>query len=379
MRLTYHAAVVAMVLSSMACQTNTNTKNRPLFPDGWIVIEAVVLNGLTGAPVASPNLRVQVGHHVLPSEDSNGLYYVYGVPNNTPVFVLADAGGYSPFIAMVSVNGAGNVLTGDYYYQFYNVMMYPMGTVPGNIVVSVYTADGTPIDSATVVATMTAASAMVPVSSPLASGVGILPNSVVATTSGGKATFSGASLILGADYSIDVFGALDAAGVFLTPSQNNTVTIGEEIPEIVVFLDRPAMTPVALQASNEATGIGSQLAVTFPYPIELCTPTASYTWTNTTANHTGTADTDMDFIVAAPAAVDPVTAARSVGDTVLTLGYVAGVGATAFDAGDVLWVRFNNVLLKPKGAGDGSCTLLGQVELRSTGSRVNTEIHASQP
>jgi hypothetical protein len=55
----------------------------------------------------------------------------------------------------------------------------------------------------------------------------------------------------GAEYSIDVFGALDANGVFLVPSQNNTIRIGSQVPEVVVFLDRPLLTPVAISANNE--------------------------------------------------------------------------------------------------------------------------------
>ena len=62
--------------------------------------------------------------------------------------------------------------------------MYPVGLVPGDVTISVYDIDGNGINNATVVATLTSASPLVPVDTQLASGVGILPTSVVSQTAG---------------------------------------------------------------------------------------------------------------------------------------------------------------------------------------------------
>jgi len=382
MKLTTYGAFIALAISLGSCSTNTNTQNRPLFPDGFVVIEAVVSNGLTGEPVTGVDFRVQVGHHVLQAEESNGIQMVYGVPNGTPLFVLADAAGFQSFIAKVTIWGSGSVWDADYYYEFYNVLMYPVGTAPADVVVSVYDADGNPIAGATVVATMSSASAFVPVDTELVSGVGILPSSVVSqTNAAGKTTLAGASLILGATYSVDVFGALDAAGVYLRPSEDNTIVVGDEIPEIIVFLNRPAELPVAITVNNEVDGIYSQLVVTFPYAVELCTTSDDHTWANWSGFH-GNYVNDFDGIDAAPATTDSVTAALSSGGTVLTVGYVTNVANDAndaFDPDDSLWILFSGVEVKPVGASDGSCRDLTNVALRATGMTVDPEIHVNQP
>jgi len=363
-----------VICALAACSTDTDISDRPLFPDGFIVFQAVVLDGLTGDAVDPVDLRVQIGHHVLPSELDNGIHVVYGLPDNTGVFVLADADGYAPFVAKVTIDGTGNLATGDLDYRFFNVLMYPVGTSPSDVTVSVFTADGTPVDGATVVATLDQQPVFVPVDTPLFPGVGILPGSVVAqTANGGKATFAGADLVLGAEYSIDVFGALDANGVFLVPSQNNTIRIGSQVPEIVVFLDRPQLAPVAISANNEDGAIHGNLTVRFPYAVDVCSLNTEHTW------FASGGDTDFDGNVAAPVAINPVTLTKSTGDTTLALEENYGTGLQAFDPNDNLFVTFNGVRLKPRGAGDASCRALSSVELRDTNRFVSTQIHVNQP
>src|SRR5258708_932582 len=88
-----------------SCSTDTNTSDRPLFPDGFIVFQAGVLDALDGTKIDNPNVRIEVGHTTLPAEVVNDLQVIYGVPDATEVFVLSDAAGYAPFIAKISING----------------------------------------------------------------------------------------------------------------------------------------------------------------------------------------------------------------------------------------------------------------------------------
>jgi len=371
MRLSVASLVVCTLF---ACSTDTDISDRPLFPDGFIVFQAVVLDGLTGDAVDPVDLRVQIGHHLLPAEFANGIYDVYGIPDNTGVFVLADSPSYAPFVAKVTIDGNGNLATGDLDYRFFNVLMYPVGTSPSDVTISVFTADGQPVDGATVVATLSQQPIFVPVDTPLFPGVGILPGSLVAQTAGGgKATFAGADLVLGAEYSIDVFGALDANGVFLVPSQNNTIRIGAQVPEIVVFLDRPVLAPVAISANNEDGAIHGNLVVRFPYAVDVCSQTIEHTWSGSGG------DTDFDGNIAGPASITPVTLTKSAADTTITLEESYGAGLQAFDPNDNLFVTFNGVRLKPRGAGDTSCRTLNSVELRDTNRFVSTQIHVNQP
>jgi hypothetical protein len=296
------------------------------------------------------------------------------------VFVLADAEGFAPFIAKLTIDGQGSLLTGDLDFRFFNVLMYPVGTVPGDLTVTVFSADGTPVDDATVVATQDQQPVFVPVDTPLFPGVGILPGSISKTTAGGGvATFPGAELVLGARYSIDVFGAIDANGVFLVPSQSESVTIGASVPQLAVFLNRPLLTPVAISANNEDGALHNNLVVRFPYGIELCAPLSPLSWTNTTSSFAPPANTDADTVTAGPALTTPVTATLSDGGQTLTVEEFYGLDTAAFDPEDNLFVTFNNVRVKPVGSGDASCRVLNQVELRDTNTNVNPTIHVNDP
>ena len=362
------AAVLAVGLAAAGCSTDTDTSDRPFFFNNRTV-QFVILDGFTGQAIGGPNMRLQFGTHTLTPEVENGIYVVRDVPYAGTGTILVSASGYADFVAVQRFN------VND--YTMYRILMYPVGTVPADVTVSVYDVDGNAIDGATVVATMTNASAFVPNASitTIAPQQGILPGSLVGTTSGGQVTFSGGSLILGATYSIDVFGALDASGVFLVPSENHTIAVGEEIPEIVVFLDRPLEYPVAISANNEDGVVvaSGQLIVTFPYAIELCTSDdEDHYWLNRYGD-----DTDADGVVAQPLGtsvgdtIGSVTSQLSADATVLTLTPVddsANDPNNAFDPDDYLEIGYYGVEVKPQGANDTSCTSLTSVSLRGSGT-----------
>ncbi len=370
-----------------SCSTDTDVTDRPLFPNGVNVFEAQVIDGLTGARVANAEVAVQVGRHILDAANDDGFYTVYGIPYGS-FRVMVSAPGYVDFRAMVDFTGNGKATDGVYSYTFNNILIYPTGNIPDDIVVSVYDGnDGSPVPDATVVASLTGITGFVTVDDPLAPGVGLLPSTIAAhTDASGKAVLPASSLVMGGTYSINVFGALDQNGVFLVPEQNETVKVGFTVQEVVTFLTRPVLRPVAVSANNEdrAVAVGF-LEVNFPYPIEICSAAQSQSWSNTTSAHSPNTfaldhnDSDGDTTVTSPAtSSDPVTATLLNDDTTLHLVF----NTENDDAGDDLWVTFSGVYVKPLGSEGtntaGSCHSLGTIGLRDTSispsSTVNTEI-----
>ncbi|MDF1562918.1 MAG: hypothetical protein P1V51_07730 [Deltaproteobacteria bacterium] len=368
--------VLALLLAVSGCNTGTqiDLTDRPLFDNGVNVFEAQVVDGLTGTLITDATMRIQVGRHYLDANNDNGFYTVYGIPAGS-FRVLVSAEGYTDFRAMRTFTRNGSLTRGDALdYEFNNVLMYPVGTVPADLVVSVYDGtNGAPVPDATVMVSLESVSAVIDIDSPLAPNMGILPPTLGATSGvDGKATFGFDTLIMNGRYEIDVFGALDADGVYLVPVSNRTVTVGQQVQEIVVFLSRPTLTPVALTVNNEDEGFDAELVVTFPFAVELCSTDADHGWSNTTGRHTNV-DTDFDGTVTSPHPVTPVTATLGAGNTELTLAF----DTENDDAGDALYVEFWGVSLRPRGASAGSCTDLDNVPLRNTGGWpvVDTEIH----
>jgi hypothetical protein len=136
---------------------------------------------------------------------------------------------------------------------------------------------------------------------------------------------------------------------------------------VLVFLNRPSLIPVALKTNTEDVGgFDTNLQVTFPYPVEVCSSASSHFWQNQSGNTNGISP------VATPATTNPVTATLSSGDTLLTLTYNLLSGSD--DPGDDLRVYFYGVAVKPKGSSAGSCTPLTNVQVRN-GAYVNTTIY----
>ncbi len=370
--------LLVSALVGSGCSTSIDLTDRPLFDNGVNVFEAQVFDGLTGARVEGATISVQIGRHVLDAtdEEGEGFFTVYGIPYGT-FRVAARAPGYSDFQAMKAFTSSSqydSLSDGDpLVYYFNNLVMYPEGTVPQGIAVSVYDGtDGDPVPDATVVATLESVGAPVPIASILAPNVGLLPITLGATTgSDGKVTLQADSLVMGGTYEIDVYGALDQDGVYLVPDYDSSVTVGEDVREVVVFLSRPYLYPVALWANNEDGGLYSSLEVKFPYAVDVCSAPGSHYWYNSTSPM----DSNGNGIYASPAATDPVTVTLGENDSLLTLEFVQD--PVSVDPADDLDVTFGGVTVRPTGASSTSCTALGSVRLRSTsgGAWVNTEIH----
>jgi len=338
-----------------ACSTDTDLTNRPLFDNGVNVFEANVLDGLTGATVEKATVSVQVGRHTLessPEAEGSGsgsgaaFFSVYGIPYGE-FRVTASAMGYNDFVALKDFddsNPSDSLANGDpYVYYFNNILMYPSGSVPMPVSISVFDGNtGAPVANATVVAALDDTSSLIAISNPLYPDVGLKPTTFAKTTGAdGKVELDSANLIMGGEYAISVYGALDAQGVYLVPASTSYVTVGQSLQQVVVFLNRPFATAVAIKANNEDTMVHPNLQITFPYPIEVCANPAMHFW----QNYSGTTPQ--------PATTNPVGVALSAGDTVITL--TPNVQSGTDDPAVDLTARFYNIEIKPKGASDSSC------------------------
>ena len=172
MKTTRQGFVWLSLLTLSACFTDTDVSNRPLFDNGVNVFEAQAVDGHTGALIGNATITVQVGRHVLNADNAGGFYTVYGIPYGT-FRVNATAPGYNNFQAtkdFLDSSAYASLSDGDplvYYYN--NLIMYPVGTAPADVRVSVYDASsGAAVAGATVAATLDTLTSLVAIDDPLA-------------------------------------------------------------------------------------------------------------------------------------------------------------------------------------------------------------------
>ncbi len=380
--------LAAAALAAAGCGTDIDLTNRPLFDNGVNVLDVQVVDGTTGAIIEGASVAVLVGRHTLVDDDDDdgdpatldSLHTIYGIPYGE-FRVTASATGYAPFQAMKDFDDSdpwASLSNGDpLVYYFNNIVLYPEGTVPDPVIVSVYDgSDGAPVEGATVVASLYDFSTPIPLSDILYPDATLRPSTLTGLTGAdGKVTFDSATLIMSGEYEIDVYGALDAEGVYLVPDYDSYVTVGENLQEVIVFLTRPYLYPVALSANNEELDETQTLVVNFPYGIDICSDPASHDWYNSTSPY----DPNGNTVYAQPALVDSVEAVLSNSNMTLTLTPTLLAGSS--DPADRVEIYFYGVYVKPAGASDSSCVSLDDVYLRSTGccNYVSTEILYQDP
>lgn len=354
----------------VGCGPDIDLAERPLFSNGVNTLTFMVYDGFTGAGVENAQLSVLVGGYTIEARAEGNVYVASQLPQGTfPTFV--DAPGYLSFVGSASPNGTGSLLPSantagpaTQSYRLYQVVLYPESRVANDIVVKAFESDGgAAVASGQVVATLTSANAFLGVTldSLLAGTFTTRPTTLIASIGAdGTAVLPKEKLVLGGSYSIDVFGATNAGGTYLTPAQNATIVAGQSFPQINLFMGPPAVTPVAITTNNEEPGIYQTWVVTFPYPVEVCNNPDVHAWT--VASSQG--DLNTNGIVASPAAENPVGVAINGGAVTFSPNF--GTGNNAFDPGDgLLDVTFTNVGFRV--VGGSTCTQINAIPLRDGG------------
>lgn len=370
-----HQSLFMAALLLAGCAIEVDPSERPLFWNGSNTLTALLFDGQTAAPIENATVQVRVGADLLDAKRDGNVYTVAQIPPGTHL-VQIRAAGYLDFIASQAFSNTAQLGNPNATITFVTrtAAMFPAESVPDDLTVKVYeSGSGAPVQSGTLVATLDAAQLPVlptgALADPLPGTFGFMPRVVTVDLLRGVAVFPKANLILGASYKLHVLSAKDADGRFLA-SELATASIrpGFDANELLLFVGPPAVVPVALSANNETAGAKSkELVVKFPYPVVVCSKSSEMGWTNETP---GSADTNDDGIITAPAAKDSVRVTLEEAGTVLSLGYKSAVE----DLEDSLQVEFRGVRVQVASGVTNPCVELEKVKLRDSAATVSTRI-----
>lgn len=371
-----------LLLLGAACSTDLDDVTADFFTTGVNTLRVEIYDGLTGVPVEGATLTIQVGPRLITAEAQGNEYLAERLPGGT-FTVSVNANGFLDFLGSVSLSGGTPTSN---FRNFFNrtLFVYPEGQAPNDLTVRVFENDAeTPVSGARVFAgfnqnaTPTNQTSF-QVISPSSNTVGT--TLTADTDANGTATFAAASLILGANYDIEVFGAVTSDGRFLS-SETTSFEVGDDFPTILLFLDEPAETPVALSASNDEGGpeFQNELVVRFPYAVEVCSNPDDHNGAingNSTAPYDA-ADDDGDTTFNSLNDDMPVTVTPSEENTVLTFTFNLDgqddLNQTDLDGNnDSLNINFLGFEISP--VGSRTCTALTSVPVRQTGRNLDTDI-----
>ncbi len=355
------SALFASALVLNACGTDVDLGDRPNYRYGNNNLTMFVFDSQSGGVLDNATVTVNVAGDNLASEFSGNAYVVNGIPNGLfPVTISAP--GFLSVTGIQAFNNGTDVTspTSQPGFQTFTVGMYPVTAVAEDVIIKVYDSNtGAQILNGDVSAKLTPTGIDTPGgagTSPFSGTVGFTPSVVRATLTNGAATLPKASLVHGGTYTVTVSNARNPQSQYLQPS-TTTFKAGTTFSQLVVFMGPPAVEPVALSANTENPGSLPNLVVTFPYPVTVCSDQQTWGWTNT-------AGTSI-----APRTSSPVRATLGSGLTQLTVDYnIEGADNTA----ESLSVNFTGIRVAVSGGAD--CVALGDVSLRGTSSRVDTEI-----
>lgn len=187
------------------------------------------------------------------SETTNaGDYAFSGIPislnNQTTYRIVVTATGYQQFEAAISFTANGGTTLDSKYNYVGNIYMFPTGATANDVTVRVM-AFSEPVVGATVLLNPNpAANSMTADSSNTlyTAQNGFLPSLSGTTDASGEVVFTGATLVLGGNYDIDVLPLTTAEGTQLARSNNAvTITIGTSS-----IIQNVAMTDVVPGASD---------------------------------------------------------------------------------------------------------------------------------
>lgn len=291
-------AAVSMVL---ACGgTEVDLGSRPQFSLGTSTLTVLLQDGIERSDIVGATVTMRVGPNVLTAKAAGNAYTFTNVPNGDNSFpIVAQAAGYLDF-AGVSPNLVGGVGVADPSYLTRTVLMYSTQTVAQDYTIEVFDgASGAAVSGGQVVLTLKTnpATDIVTIvgAAALAGSYGYHSGTMVYPLSGGTATIPGADLIFGAEYTIDVIGATDANGDYLTQdyvASTGSLKVPNTYKDITVVMVAGERKPTVLAVSNEdaANGVNptnavvndatAPLTVLFAEPVEDCSDPDVLEYTN---------------------------------------------------------------------------------------------------
>ncbi len=360
-------AVIGLSSLGTACGPDIELGDRPLFANGVNTVTYVSYDAITGAPIENATLKVDVGAHVLDAKTNGNSHVVGQLPYGTfPTAVSAP--GYLSFAGQTQTDCNGNLTSPtSQCFKTYQVALFPEGAVNEDVQVKVFdSTEGAPVTSGRVIATLTNAPTHVGTnfSNLLPGSFNTRPSTVVMSLGAdGSAVLPKGSLVLGGTYSVDVFGGRNAKGAFLRPTENKMITVGVDLPQMVLFMGTPAVDPIALSANNEKPAVLDALVIKFPYPVEVCSDESSHGWYM--VDYQG--DLNGNGVMATPDASRPVTVTTTDGALTVRANFAIVAGVSTFQPTDGrLVVMFSGISVKVQGA--SNCVPLTSVGLRSSSS-----------
>ncbi|MDQ3266976.1 MAG: hypothetical protein M3Y59_25540 [Myxococcota bacterium] len=370
---------LALAVSAVGCGPQIELSDRPRFNDGVNTITFMLYNALTGQAItdATAAVTVTIGTYELTAtHQGDNVLVLAQVPYGTHR-ALITAPGYLSFLGRPQGSCSYNYSSGPsgQCYQTYQVAMFPTDSVQSAVTVRAFEeTNGIALKSGTAVATLTSVSSLVPVSgwTVLPGSFAERPNTLVVDLVNGAAVFPAADLVLGSNYSVDIYNAVSASDQLLTPVENETFQAGRGFPELTLFLGAPTEYPVALATSSEELShVGSQASfwVKFPYQVEVCSEVDDHY----IAFNGGYYDADADgaFATALP---NPFAIARSGAESPGTVLTISPNWEVPPDTGDGhLDVYFYGIRVRAQGS--NSCYYLEDVLIRND-NYVNPRMHA---
>ena len=340
----------------------------PTTEHGDGVLQGVVVNGVTGERLRASQVSIWtiVGIDALYAQqakgDRSGDFAIYGIPQGVTLPVVAAADGF------VMMEGYIHIPVGN-RYLIGNIVLYPEGTLSGNVEVYVYDDFGTPVSPGTLIVMSPDSTSVNGIVDDefndtyiLRSVDNIRYGEVTALTDeNGLAVFSGDDLALGARYAIRSVNALDQDGMPLHQAGSAVqMTIGTDYMQQVLFLNHTNGLPIARWINTEDGSLENELVVLFSYPIQLCGNPNDMDVFFTAP------DFDGDGQVTTPDNVTPIEVTLSADGLVLTAKYIPGTQ----DFDDPLSVFFSGIRVQAEFS--TICQLLSSVELRDTATTLGT-------
>jgi len=293
------ATIIAMAMLYFGCSADTQSMNFPgnkEYHITWVTLTGKVFNGLNRTQVtpttntdlagtltyADPNTGVLTNVKAR-FDSTSGMFSFFPIPSSTAYSVEFSAG--DSFQNFVNENPTGinnSAITGTIFDNaevlMSNVYLFPTGKNPGDVIITVYDASNGNVISAT--GKVVVKQGIGSFGSLDNSGTGLTNNyldrvvKIESDLAAGIATIKGTDLVLGASYTVEVYGVAGYQVRTSAPADFNANTTDASTVRIALTDNETALTVLArsdystLGTSVQTSG-SNVITITFNKDIEL--------------------------------------------------------------------------------------------------------------